>query len=275
MSPPIGRRAESTVLTVFGAKGGIGKSTIASNVAAAIARDTKRSVLIMDMDVRFGDVAIMLGVDPDFTVADMARRGGQVEPDTLRRILYEHESGCFVLPAPVHPSEWAEVSADQIGQMVDLATHAFDYVILDTPGTFTDLVATGLQVADMVLVISGLDMTSIKDTARMFDLLDAEGYPLERLSLVVNQVTPRQTVTLPDVAQILGQTVFWSIPYDDQVPLSIGRSLVMAKPRSRAAKQLRGLAAELCGLHQAGSVEGGLLGRILPWRRGPSERSAA
>ena len=63
MSPPTGRRAESTVLTVFGAKGGIGKSTIASNVAAAIARDTKRSVLIMDMDVRFGDVAQSAGLN--------------------------------------------------------------------------------------------------------------------------------------------------------------------------------------------------------------------
>lgn len=271
MTAPVGRRVESTVLTVFGTQREIGKSTIASNVAAAIARDTTRSVLIIDMDVRQGDVATMLGVDPSFTVADLVRRAGKVEPATLRRILYQHESGCFVLPAPIHPNEWAEVTAEQIQRVVELATQAFDYVVLDTPGTLTDLVATGLRLADVALVISSLDMTDIKDT---FDLLDAESYPMDRLRLVVNQVSPTQAVNLSDVAQILGQRVFCSIGYDAQVPRAGGRSLVMSKPHSRAAQELRGLAAQLTDPHDRAPATSRLQ-RILRWKRGPAERWAA
>lgn len=248
-SPPVQPRREKVgkVLTVFGAKGGIGKSTIATNLGSVIARDTDCSVLVMDMDTRFGDIAIMLDIEPEFTIADLAQNADTLDKETFMRALMEHESGARILAAPKHPSEWGNVSAEQMQEIVKFGARHFDYVILDTPGTFNDIVATSIELADRVLVVSSLDMASIKDTVHMLDLLEAEGFPEERLLLVINQVNRATTVKVTDVPRIVHKDVFWSIPYDEQVLLSnsIGLPIVIAKPKSGAAKQLRGLALKV------------------------------
>ena len=115
--PPAG-----TILTVFGAKGGIGKTTITTNVAAAIAKNTDNSVLVMDLDTRFGDVAIMLDIEPTTTVAEMASQVQMLDRATFKAALIEHSSGVYVLPSPKHPNHWRQVEAedlhgaDQVGQ---------------------------------------------------------------------------------------------------------------------------------------------------------------
>ena len=268
-----------TVMAVFGAKGGIGKSTIATSLSASIALDTDRSVLVMDMDTRFGDIAIMLDMEPRFTISDVAEHANSLERDSFRRALMEHESGAFVLAAPKHPSEWANVTADQMKAIVEFAAHQFDYVILDTPGTFNDIVATSIEVADRVLVVSSLDMASIKDTVHMLDLLEAEGYPQERLLLVINQVNRATTVKVTDVPRIVHQDVFWSIPYDEHVLLanSLGSPIVMTRPKSAAAKQLRALALKITTgqVVEPRSLGRGLRSLLTPWTFLTRRRAAA
>ena len=247
---PASARADGptgTVLTVFGAKGGIGKSTIATNLAAAIARETDLSVLIIDMDTRFGDVAVMLDLEPTYTIIDLAGVAGQLRVAEFRLALLEHDSGAHVLAAPLHPGQWAQVTPEQIQRVVRFAAQQFDFVILDTPGIFTDIIATTLEVADCVLVVSGLDTTSVKDTASLFDLLDADGFSAGRLRLVINQVHSVTTVEPLDVSRIVRQEIFWTIPYDREVPRAstIGVPVVIAKPKSLAATQLQGLMRKL------------------------------
>ena len=263
-------RGPGRVVTVFGAKGGIGKSTIATNLAAAIAQETDFSVLIIDLDTRFGDVAIMLDVEPTYTIADLARVVGPLQAAQFRQALVEHDSGAQVLVAPKHPGHWALVTPEQIQRIVRFAAQQFDYVILDTPGTFTDIVAMTLEVADCVLVVSGLDTTSIGDTARLFDLLDADGFPSDRLRLVINQIHHVTTVEPEDVSRIVEQSVFWAIPYDGEVPRSnaIGVPIVIAKPKSRAATQLQGLMHKLIQHEEPQAGTGrwrGIVSFLMPW----------
>ena len=97
-----------TILTVFGAKGGIGKSTIATNLAAAIATETEHSVLVMDMDTRFGDVAIMLDIAPRYTIADLAQHADQLDRETFHSALVEHDSGAYVLASPKPPERMGQ-----------------------------------------------------------------------------------------------------------------------------------------------------------------------
>ena len=106
------------ILTVFGAKGGTGKSTLAVNLAAAVALGGEESVLVLDLDTRFGDIAIMMGVAARHTVADLAVRVDELTPETFRQALAQHESGAMVLAAPRHPSEWATVTSAHIRQLV-------------------------------------------------------------------------------------------------------------------------------------------------------------
>ncbi len=265
------------VVTVFGAKGGIGKSTIATNLAAAIAQETDLSVLIIDLDTRFGDVSIMLDVEPTYTIADLARVVGPLQAAQFQRALLTHDSGAQVLAAPKHPGHWALVTPEQIQRIVRFAAQQFDYVILDTPGTFTDIVAMTLEVADRVLVVSGLDTTSIEDTARLFDLLDADAFPPDRLRLVINQIHRVTTVEPGDVSRIVEQSIFWAIPYDAEVPRSnsIGVPVVIAKPKSRAATQLQGLMHKLIQREAPQTSSGRwreIVSFLMPWtgRRRPA-----
>ena len=242
-------QAAGIVLTVFGAKGGIGKSTIATNIASAIAQETDLSVLIMDLDTRFGDIAIMMDIEPRFTVSDLAGSIDVLDRETFRSALMEHDSGVSVLSAPEHPSEWRNISADQMTELIQFGARLFDYVILDTPGTLNDIVATAIEVAHKVLVVSSLDMASIKDTAYMLDLLEAEGVPSDRLLLTINQVNRANTIKTADVHRVVHHEVYYEVAYDEQIlrASQVGQPVVLAKPKSRPSKQFRELAAMITG----------------------------
>ncbi len=261
------RKSAGTVLTIFGAKGGIGKTTIATNLAAAIARDSESSVLVIDLDTRFGDVAILLDVEPRHTVAELAAQVSTLDRDTFRSALIRHDSGAYVLPSPKHPKEWQRIEAEQIKELVRMAARMFDYVILDTPGAFNDIVGTAIQVATEVLVITSVDMASIKDTSFILDLLDAESFPDERLRLTVNHANGANTIRAHDIERVLRKTAFWEIPHDSAVTLAtqVGQPVVVARPRSRAAKSFAGLAEKITGTSPVTRDEPrGIIRRLIP-----------
>jgi len=243
------RQSAGTVITVFGAKGGIGKTTIATNLASAIARDTESSVLIIDLDTRFGDVAILMDVEPRNTVVELAAQVQTLDRDSFREALIEHESGAFILPSPRHPREWQRVDSEQVKELVRMAARMFDYVILDTPGAFNDIVGTAIEVSTEVLVVTSVDMASIKDTSFVLDLLDAESFPDDRLMLTVNHANGANTIRASDIERVLRKATFWEIPYDPSVTLAtqVGKPVVLASPRSRAGRSFAGLAAKVTG----------------------------
>ena len=260
------RASAGSVVTVFGAKGGIGKTTITTNLAASIAKSTSASVVVMDLDTRFGDVAIMLDVEPRYTVAQLASSVSTLDRETFRSALVEHESGAFVLPSPKHPNDWQVVQADEIKELIRFASRMFDYVLLDTPGTFNDIVATALEVSSEVLIVTSVDMASIKDTSFMLDLLESEAFPPERLMLTVNHANGANTIRGDDIGRVLGKPVFWEIPHDSEVVYAaqVGKPVVLAKPRAKAAVSFAGLASRITGQPAPELRPKGLLRRLVP-----------
>ncbi len=259
-------QAAGTILTVFGAKGGIGKTTITTNIATAIARDTDNSVLVMDLDTRFGDVAIMLDIEPAVTVAEMAAQVATLDRATFKSALVEHSSGVFVLPSPKHPNDWRQVQAEDVKELARFASRMFDYVILDTPGAFNDIVGAALEVATQVLVVTSVDMASIKDTSFILDVLESEGFPDERLFLTVNHPNGANTIRAADIERVLRKKVFWEIPHDSQMTMAtqIGLPVVLARPKSRAASNLTGLAGKITGRDAPARESRGFFRRLIP-----------
>ena len=259
-------QAAGTILTVFGAKGGIGKTTITTNIATAIARDTDNSVLVMDLDTRFGDVAIMLDIEPAVTVAEMAAQVATLDRATFKSALVEHSSGVFVLPSPKHPNDWRQVQAEDVKELARFASRMFDYVILDTPGAFNDIVGAALEVATQVLVVTSVDMASIKDTSFILDVLESEGFPDERLFLTVNHPNGANTIRAADIERVLRKKVFWEIPHDSQMTMAtqIGLPVVLARPKSRAASNLTGLAGKITGRDAPARESKGFFRRLIP-----------
>jgi len=177
MDEPI---AAGTVITVFGAKGGIGKTTIATNLATALVQKTKQSVVVVDLDTRFGDVAILMDIPVERSIADLAMPEEEITREVAEECVYTHNTGVVILPAPIRPTDWRNVHAGHIERVVQLLMQTHDYVILDTPGTFNDIVARALEMATMVVLVCTVDMASLKDTLLAIDMLRSWNFPSTR-----------------------------------------------------------------------------------------------
>lgn len=242
--------AGGTVITVFGAKGGIGKTTIATNLATALVRETGQTVALVDMDTRFGDVAIMMDVPVDRNIADLTRRLDHVDRSNIKEYLVQHSSGVAILPAPSHPGDWNVVSPDHIEQIVRLLAQTHDFVILDTPGTFNEMVAAALEMATVVLLVTSMDVASIKDTVLALNMLRSWSFPREKVKLAINHANVANSVKEKDVVRTLEYEVFWQIPYDEAVTKStqLGQPIVLTKPNSRVGANLIDLARVIAGV---------------------------
>jgi pilus assembly protein CpaE len=261
-----------TVLTVFGAKGGIGKTTISTNLGTALVQKTGQSAAIVDLDTRFGDVAILMDIPVERSIADLALPEEEINREMLQDCLYTHNTGVTILPAPVRPTDWRSVHAGHIERVVTLLSQTYDYVILDTPGTFNDIVARALELATLVLLVATVDMASLKDTLLAIDMLRSWNFPQEKVKLVINSTNGESSVQPQEVKRMLGREVYWSIPYDRNISTStqLGMPVVVAKPTSKASESLVEMAHTLSGVrdHQRQQQQQkpggkGLFGRIL------------
>ena len=254
--------ARGMVLTVFGAKGGIGKTTISTNLATALAKNSNSSVAIVDMDTRFGDVAIMMDVVVEFSIADVGRSIDDVGRESISEYLVQHSSGVEILPAPLHPTEWGSISRQHISKIVDLLAQTHDYVVIDTPGAFNELVATALEDANIILLVTSMDLASIKDTALALEMLRAASVSEDKIKLIINHSTSANSLRPEDVERVLDYKVFWRIPHDVAVSNSnqLGQPIVLAKPYARASRAITDISLALSGLRRE---RRGFLNRVL------------
>jgi pilus assembly protein CpaE len=278
LSGDVEAQAYGTVVTVFGAKGGIGKTTIATNLATAIVQKTGQSVALSDLDTRFGDVAILMDISADRSIADLALPDEQIDREAVQACLFTHGTGVGILPAPIRPSEWHNVHPGHIEKIVAILATTQDYVILDTPGTFNDIVARSLEMSTIVLLIATLDLASLKDTILALEMLRSWSFPAEKVKVVINHTSPAHGDTRIDVRKILGKEVFWNIPYDRGIAQAtqLGTPIVASKPKSKASEAFIELAYALSGARPKSKGMLGRLGeRVAVFGGGGSEPSLA
>lgn len=242
--------ARGTVLTVFGAKGGIGKTTIATNLSAALVSTTQSNVALVDMDTRFGDIAIMMDIAVEHSIADLGRRVDELDRESIKENLARHHTGVSILPAPLHPTEWRNLTPQHIEKIIDLLAQGHDWVVIDTPGTFNEIIATTLELGDIILLITSMDIASIKDTALALEMLRAADISEDKVKLVINHSTSANTLREEDVERVLEYTVTWRIPHDYNVASAnqLGIPIVTAKPYARVSRAITDIAYDLSGV---------------------------
>jgi len=248
LPPPV---ALGTIVTVFGAKGGIGKTTIATNLAISLARWANQSVALVDLDTRFGDVAIALDLQVERSMADLVRNLDDIDPHTLRDALTRHDSGVWVLPAPSRPREWRDLHPDDVRNVIDVLAQTHDFVIVDTPGAFSAFVGVALDVATVILAVTTSEIASIKDTVVALDLLRqhfADGPA--KVRVLLNQEGKGVGIGAADIEDTVGQPVWWAIPHDVEVmkATQMGLPVVLGRPGSRAAREFQDMARALSGV---------------------------
>ncbi len=236
------------VITVFGPKGGIGKTTITTNLSAHIA-STGQSVVCVDADAGFGDIGSMLNLAPDVTISDMVAGIESVTRETLSRYLTQHESGLMVLAAPLQPLDWRRIPVDTFQRILDMLARSFDVVLIDTSGILDEWTLAALQTSSLVLWITTTEYSSVRDSKSAFDILLGMGFPMERIRLIVNESSPAADVRASTIADSLGHEIFWRLPYDAGLRRSsqVGRSVIEMRPNSKIAQNFADLARLITG----------------------------
>lgn len=250
-----GTTAKGTILTVAGAKGGIGKTTLATNIAVAMRRVTGQEVALVDGDAQFGDVAVMLDLDVERSVADLARDEEDINRAVMQNYMSRHDSGVSVLMAASEPDDWRAMRPEHVTSIAQSLAETHEYVIIDTPGVMNDVVAASLNEAAIVILVTSLDVSSVKDTKTALRILESWAMPRQRIRLVVNDNTRAAAVSPEDVARATGLDVAEVIPHDSQVGLSVqtGIPITISSPRGKYARHVVHLAETIAGVGESES----------------------
>jgi pilus assembly protein CpaE len=236
-------RASAPLVAILGPKGGTGKTLIATNLAVALAqRDA--NVVLVDLDLQFGDIGLALGLSPERTMYDLMKAGAPFDHEKLDRHLIRHSSGVKVLIAPTRPDQASAVSIEFLRDIYASLRTMCDAVIVDTPPGFTPEVIATIDVSSEICMVGMLDSLSLKNTKLGLETLDLMGYDGESVTLVLNRADSRVGITPDDVSMIVGRGPDVSIPSDREIPRSVneGTPIVAARPGSGAAKAFRILA---------------------------------
>ncbi|HEY3109448.1 MAG TPA: P-loop NTPase [Chloroflexota bacterium] len=239
-----------TVVTVFGIKGGIGKTTVAANLAVALAQETARSVALVDLDLPFGDVAVMLDLKPERDVLSALDPGVMHDPGRLQVQLTPGPAGVQVLPAPMDPTSKLAVDGEQVGQLVTRLAALYDFVVVDTPPGVNELTAAALDAAALGVLVATPEVTCLRRTQACLQLLQRMEYSTDRVKLLLNRATSKTGIKDGDVESLLGYPVAWRITNDRAAMrgMALGQPPVLASPRTALAADVRRIARQISGL---------------------------
>ncbi|MFC6411113.1 AAA family ATPase [Planobispora longispora] len=233
------------IVTVLATKGGCGKTTVATNLAVTLADGGRRRVLLVDLDVEFGDVAIALQLTPERGLADAITMADRLDETGLRSLLTPYRPGLDTLLAPVRPTDGEQIGGPLVGEVLRLARNMFDYVVVDTPPHFSDPALAALDVTDHFLVLAAPDVLTLKNTRIALETLDLLGHPADRRIVTLNRSGSPVGLTPQDVERVLRVPPHAHIPSSADVPISLNRGvpLAAADPAHAVSRAIADLAA--------------------------------
>ncbi len=242
-----------TVVTVTGAKGGIGKTVISVNLALALRKETGKQVVVLDADTQFGDVATMFDLSPSRTVADVLRTLDGLDRQTIRQFLTTHSSGIEILAAQSDDDAWTDCDGDRLKGIIDLLAQTFDFVIVDTAGSFDGFVRAAIEASTLTLVITTGEVSSVRDTSAAMRRLGSWQIDPDRVKVLLNRGVRVGGFRVDELKEAIKQEVFWELPYDRQFPISVqlGQPVVLGNGKSAAAGNLTSLARLIAGTRRS------------------------
>lgn len=245
------KKQNGKIITVFSNKGGVGVTSIATNLAVSFSMNAGKSTALVDLNMQMGEVALQLDLNPTYTIAD-ALGPGQLDESRLKGLLTEHESGVAFLTTPEDPVEAEMISPDLLLEVMSLLKGMFDIVIVDAGHSFDSRVLEVMNLADTILVIAGLDVPTVRNIRRCMTLFEQLGYSSNKIRLLVNREQKKSKVTARDLEETAKSRIFWQLPSDYNSLISAidaGVPAVMQNPRARISRSIEDLTFELCKVH--------------------------
>ncbi|TPG19246.1 AAA family ATPase [Pedococcus bigeumensis] len=260
---------DGRVVTVFSAKGGVGKTTFSTNIGAYLA-STGAKVLIVDLDLAFGDVAISLQLLPQNSIADVLSMAGHLDEQGLQSVVTHHESGLDAAAAPAEPSDADRIPGSAISELLKVAKRVYDYIIVDTPPAFTEHVLAAFDVSDLLVLIATLDIPAVKNLRLTLDTLDLLGNSKDSRIVVLNRSDAKVGLRAEDVVAAIKTDIAIMVPSSVAVPASVNRGvpLVLDEPKHPVSAAFRDLVERHVRVAVAGVDGAEPVAREEPRRRG-------
>lgn len=243
-------RALGKIILVFGAKGGCGKTTIATNLAAALADLDKGKVCLVDFDLDFGDVAIFLQRDPVVTISNAVQMQGDLDQRAVESIITHYSERLDTVLAPTKPADAEFIKPELAMDLLRNLQTMYSYVVVDAPPSFSEITLRTFDVADTYILVTTLDLPSLKNLKVALETLDALGYPRSKWQVVLNRADAEVGLTRTDVEEVLGVPIVGAIPSSRDVPAALngGVTIFESKPQHPVSIAIRRLAAVEAGV---------------------------
>ncbi|MFA7079104.1 MAG: AAA family ATPase [Syntrophomonas sp.] len=229
------------VVTVFGAKGGAGKTTIAVNVAAGIAYETKRKVALVDLNLQFGDVASYMNIQPRRTIAEFVQERNKWEIQLLNSYLIPHNSGVKILAAPLRPEDAELVTPEQVDRIITILRESFDYIIMDSPPYISDTLLTALDTSNQILLVMSMDLPAVKNVKLSLNLLDTLHHS-GKTKLVINRGAKQFGVDIRDVEKTIDFLAAEEVPSEGNTVVNAankGVPFILSHPQTPVSKAIQ------------------------------------
>ena len=229
------------VIGVFSPKGGVGKTTVATNIAVGLGKIAPMGVVIVDLDLQFGDVASALSLDPEHTVMDAVSFSASQDTLVLKAFLTVHPAGLYALCAPKDPADADHVTSAHIERLLDQLSAEFEYVIVDSAPGLTELALTAMERCTDAVWVSGMDVPSVRGLRTGLDVLKKLDILPETRHVVLNMADPKTGLTIGDIETWIGAPVDVSIPRSRTVAFSTNRGIPVLQ-ESKSDRAVKGFA---------------------------------
>lgn len=253
-------RPDHRVIIVASPKGGVGKTTVSTNLAIGLARSGEGSTVIVDLDVQFGDVASALAMAPEYTLPDTVHGAASNDPLVLKTFLGRHPSGLFVVAGSDSPAAGDAVTAQQVARLIDTLSQEFRYVVVDTAPGLADHTLVALERATDLVLVSSMDVPGVRGMRKELNVLEELSLIPAGRHLVLNMADPAGALSMADVTTTIGSPLDVVLPRSTAVPLSTNTGIPLLESEARDAVT-KGLQT--------------LLGRLLPGQADADQPTAA
>lgn len=234
---------DAKIITFYSAKGGVGKSVISINTSIILSKIHKKKTILIDFDLRYGDISMLINQHTEKTILDIIDDGELISYETVLPYLYQYNDHLDILLAPKNPEDGEYISKDTVEQIIKMFRTKYDFILMDTSVSFDDVTLTLLDLSELILFTTSMDMPSIKDTKLGLGVMKSLNYDNNKVKLLVNKATNKYGITINEIEDVFKNNFFATIPEDKKhLRLSVNKgNPICNNPKRKRSKMVKAI----------------------------------